>query len=427
MIIYVVEKGDTIYSIAEKYSVSPSRLASDNGLELWDSLVIGQTLVILIPETVHTILPGETLYSIAENYNTTVIELLRNNPQISGSYTLYPGSSLVISYTDEPLGTMLVNGYTYTYINPAVLRYVLPYLSSIIIFTYGINNDGSLIPIDDESIIAAAKEYGVSPVMHLATLTSSGIFSNELAHNILSDEAKMNTLINDVVENIMSKGYGGLDIDFEFVYPEDSASYADFVRRLSERLNPLGYPVIVALAPKTSDDQPGLLYEGHDYSALGSAANFVLVMTYEWGYTYGPPMAVAPINEVKKVLDYAVSRIPPNKIFMGIPNYGYDWPLPYERGITRATSISNEEAVNIARRYGAEIMYDETSASPYFYYTDENNIEHVVWFEDARSMETKLKTALEYGLSGVSYWNLVRPFPQNWPLVNSLYNIAEFS
>ena len=426
MIIYVVQTGDTLYSIAERYSVSPSRLAYDNGLELWDTLVAGQTLVVLIPQTTYIILPGDTLYSIAEKFGTDVIKLLRNNPQITNSYVLYPGSEIVIAYTGTPLGTMLVNGYAYPYINNLTLRQTLPYLSSAIVFTYGINDDGTLIYINDENVTSAAEEYGVTPVMLIATLNSEGVFSNELAHNILNDEAKTEILIENIAENIIEKGYGGLDVDFEFVYPEDSAAYVNFVSRLAQRLNPLGYPVIIALAPKTSDDQTGLLYEGHNYAELGAEVNYVLVMTYEWGYTYSPPMAIAPINSVRRVLDYAVTRIPPDKIFMGIPNYGYDWPLPYEKGITRATSISNFEAVNIARRYGAEIMYDETAQSPYFNYTDENGIAHEVWFEDARSIEVKLKTAFEYGFAGVSYWNLDRPFPQNWLVVNSLYNIAEF-
>ena len=426
MIIYVVQNGDTVYSVAERYSVSPLRLASDNGLELWDTLVVGQTLVVLIPKTAYTILPGDTLYSIAEKFGTDVITLLRNNPQINNGYVLYPGSEIVIAYNDTPLGTMLVNGYAYPYINNLTLRQTLPYLSSVIVFTYGINDNGTLISINDGNVISAAEEYGVTPVMLIATLNSEGVFSNELAHNILNDEAKTEILIENITKNIIEKGYGGLDVDFEFVYPEDSDAYVNFVSRLAERLNPLGHPVIVALAPKTSDDQPGLLYEGHNYAELGAAANYVLLMTYEWGYTYSPPMAVAPINSVRRVLDYAITRIPPDKIFMGIPNYGYDWPLPYEKGITRATSISNAEAVSIARRYGAEIMYDETVQSPYFNYTDENGIAHEVWFEDARSIEAKLKTALEYGFAGVSYWNLDRPFPQNWLVVNNLYNIARF-
>lgn len=97
-------------------------------------------------------------------------------------------------------------------------------------------------------------------------------------------------------------------------------------------LNEYGYIVSVALAPKTSSTQAGLLYAGKDYRALGKAANYVLLMTYEWGYKYGPPMAVAPINKVRQVLDYAVTEIPPQKIHLGIPNYGYDWALPFIKG-----------------------------------------------------------------------------------------------
>lgn len=70
-----------------------------------------------------------------------------------------------------------------------------------------------------------------------------------------------------------------------------------------------------------------------------------MLMTYEWGYTYGPPMAVAPLNMVRRVVEYAVSAIPVEKISLGIPNYGYEWPLPYVRGTTKAQSISNREAV----------------------------------------------------------------------------------
>jgi spore germination protein len=66
------------------------------------------------------------------------------------------------------------------------------------------------------------------------------------------------------------------------------------------------------------------LYQGHDYPVHGALVDHVIIMTYDGGYTFGPPMAVAPLNEVVKVLNYAVTAIPREKIFMGIPNYGYD-------------------------------------------------------------------------------------------------------
>ena len=136
-------------------------------------------------------------------------------------------------------------------------------------------------------------------------------------------------------------------------------------------------------------------------------------------------MAVAPINKVEEVVRYAVERIDYRKIFMGIPNYGYDWALPFVRGVTKADTIGNEEAVALARRVGAEILFDTTAMSPYFYYTDAYNIQHIVWFEDARSIYAKLSLIAKYRLLGAGYWNLMRPFTQNWLVLNSLYDVIK--
>ena len=140
--------------------------------------------------------------------------------------------------------------------------------------------------------------------------------------------------------------------------------------------------------------------------------------TYEWGYTYSAPMAVAPLPNVRRVVEYALTEIPARKIWLGIPNYGYSWPLPTDPGVTRATSISNQYAVELARKYGAEIQYDEKAQSPWFRYRDEDGGQHEVWFEDARSIRAKLGLIREYDLNGAGYWNLDRPFPQNWPVLN---------
>lgn len=123
-----------------------------------------------------------------------------------------------------------------------------------------------------------------------------------------------------------------MELDLEYIPSSERESYVRFTERLAETLRPLGYTVSVALAPKTYDEQPGLLYEGHDYEGLGRAADGVLLMTYEWGYAYGPPQAIAPITKVREVLSFAVTKIPPEKIFLGFPNYAYDWTLPYAPG-----------------------------------------------------------------------------------------------
>ncbi len=423
MNIHIVKSGDTVSGIARQYGVPQFVVTTLNNLEDIPNLVVGQALLILTPTRYHTVNQGETVYSIAQQYGVSVNRIYRNNPILIGQNILYPGQTLVISFESDKTRRIDVNGYAYPYIDRNLLRSTLPYINYITPFTYGITNSGGLVDLEDEELIDIAIEYGVTPLMHLSTLTEQGGFSNELASMVLNSPEIQDSLTDDIIENIQSKGYGGLDIDFEFVYPQDAQLYGDFIGKLAGELNPLGYDVVAALAPKISDTQQGLLYEGHDFRAIGANANAVLLMTYEWGYTYGPPLAVAPIRNVRQVVDYALGIIPPEKIFLGIPNYGYDWTLPYVKGESRADSISNVEAIQIAARNGAEIQFDEVSQSPWFRYTDNEGREHEVWFEDVRSIQQKFNLINEKNLRGAGYWNLMRPFQQNWSLLDYMFDV----
>lgn len=424
MLIHIVRPGDSVYRIALEYDVPMSQIILANDLEHAARLAVGQALVIQFPGQTHTVRAGETASGIARRYGISLRQLYRNNPILGGDPALYPGQTLVIAYDSIPQETLSVNGYAYPYINPALLRSVLPYLSGLTPFTYGFTPDGNLVELDDRALIAAAMQGGVAPLMHLSTLTEEGGFSNALAHTIFTDTAARTTLIEQVVNTIREKEYRGLDVDFEYVYAEDAGAYANFLRQLSDRLNPLGYPVIAALAPKISADQRGTLYEGHDFRAIGAAVDQVLLMTYEWGYTYGPPMAVAPLPNVRQVVEYALSEIPASKIWLGVPAYGYDWPLPFIEGKSKAQSISPQQAVERAVQYGVQIQYSTYAQAPWYRYRDTSGVEHEVWFEDARSIQAKLALISEYGLIGPGYWNLMRPFPQNWRVLNALYHIS---
>lgn len=424
MIIHVVRPGESLYSISRLYKVSPNKIAADNELNNPNRLVIGQTLVILEGTRRHTVAPNESLYTIAASYGLTVNELLAANPQITNAVLIYPGQILNIPSSTRKFGTIEVNGYAFPNISMEVLKKTLPNLTYLSIFSHEVKEDGFLREINDTPLISAARQAGVAPLMVISNLLSGGGFNSDLAHRILSSEQLQDTLLNNVVETLRAKNYYGLDIDFEYIYPEDRELYNNFLRKAVQKLKPLGYSVTTALAPKISANQQGILYQGHDYHVHGQLVSHVILMTYEWGYTYGPPMAVAPINSVRRVLDYAVTAIPRNKILMGIPNYGYDWTLPYERG-TRATTVSNVGAVDLAARVGAEIKYDRLSQAPYFNYYASNGREHVVWFEDARSIRAKLLLANEFRLAGVSYWTIGQYFPQNWLVLNSLYNVKK--
>lgn len=286
MFIYVVQPGDTIESISEQYGISAERIIQDNELTNPEQLVVGQTLVLIRPNRVYTVQEGDTLESIAAAQGVTVLQLLQNNPDLGDRDVLYPGETLYIDYDTEKLRDIVINAYAYPFIDRTVLRKTLPYLTYLTLFTYGFTPEGELISIDDEEIIQMAREYGVAPIMLLSTFTEEGTFSNHLAHQIFENQEAQNILIENILNNMREKGYYGLDVDFEYILPEDRQGYTDFINALTERLNAEGFIVMVALAPKTSADQPGLLYEAHNYAELGAAANEVLLMTYEWGFTY---------------------------------------------------------------------------------------------------------------------------------------------
>ncbi len=372
--------------------------------------------------TIVTIQPGDSLYKIGKNYGVSVEQLVKANGVDPHKY-LVIGDSLIVPSPREKRGKLEVNGYAYPFIERSALQKALPYLTYLSIFSYGVTPEGGLVPPSgDQELIDAARAQGVAPMLVLTTVDESGGFNSERAVSLLENDAYRTRLVQELKAVIEQKGYYGVDVDMEFIPGRLRQNYVDFVAYLEQELQP--HPVFIALAPKTSREQKGLLYEAHDYAGMGAAADRTLIMAYEWGYTYGPPMAVAPMRNVEQVMRFAVEEIPAEKILMGLPNYGYDWRLPYEKG-RPARSIGNYEAVAIARKYGAEIQYDETAQSPWFYYYNNRGDRHEVWFEDARSYQAKLGLAGELGVKGVSIWNIMRYFQPLYTLLDGYFDIVK--
>ncbi|MHC1693875.1 MAG: glycoside hydrolase family 18 protein [Eubacteriales bacterium] len=422
MIIHVVQPGDSVYSISQQYNVPQGKIISENGLINPGNLVVGQTLVINRGQITHTVEQGQSLYTIARMYGLPVGDILLANPRITNPAMLAVGQQITIP-APQKLGTIEVNGYAFPNINSSVLKTTLPYLTYLSIFSYQVKPDGSFDDINDVPLIEQARAAKVAPMMVITNLEPNAGFSSELAHTILSSEELQNKVIDNALSVMREKNYYGLAVDFEYIFPEDREKYNRFLRLASDRLRPK-YILTTALAPKTSSTQQGLLYEAHDYPFHGRTVDHVVLMTYEWGYTYGPPLAVAPVPEVRKVLNYAVTVIPRRKILMGMPNYGYNWTLPYRQG-TAARTVSNSGAVDLAFREGAAIQYDTAQQAPYFEYRDDQGRAHVVWFDDARSIQARLKLVDEYDLGGVSYWTINRWFPQNWLVLSAMYDVRK--
>lgn len=422
MFIYTVKQGDSLNSLARMFGIPAGRIAADNALRDPNKLVIGQNLVIMSDSMRYAVKQGQTLYSISQEFGVPLETLINANPDVN-PISLKPGDVIMIPQEKNVLRRpIVVNGYAYPTISEYALNCALPFLTFLSPFSYSITPTGELIAPDADPLIYRALRNSVMPLM-VVTNIFDGTFSTEVLTQILADPDARERLISSIMYELDSKNYYGLNLDMEYIAPADRESYNAFLSEISSRVHDKGYILVTALAPKYSADQQGILYESHDYPVQGQYADYVVIMTYEWGYTYSAPMSVQPIEEVRKVLTYATSVIPSEKILMGMPNYGYDWTLPYTRG-TPAKSIGFITATDLAAAHNSPILYDEKTQTPYFYYT-ENGVRHVVWFDDPRSFDAKIALVDEFDLAGVSMWTINRCYIPHWLVLQNRYEVVK--
>jgi spore germination protein len=427
MQIHVVQRGETLYSIAREYNSSASIIAASNEIEDPNQLVVGQALVIPIIGSLYWVVPGDSLYSIANSFNVNYLLLARIN-NISPDQPLLVGQRLYIPPRQRE--RIEVNAYVEPrggVVTPQLeqdVRRVSPNLTYLAPFSFQIKRDGSLMspPLNRFSQIA---ELNGAVLMMVVTNIEEGQFSAELGRLILTNEQLQDQLLNNIILTARRLRFKDIHFDMEFLPPENREDYNNFLRKASERLRAEGFLMSTALAPKTSATQEGAWYEAHDYKVHGEVSDFVVLMTYEWGYSAGPPLPVSPIGPVRDVVNYALTEIPSNKIMLGQNLYGYDWALPFIEGGEYARAISPQEAIRIAWDHNATILYDLNAQAPYFNYTSADGKSHIVWFEDARSIQAKFDLIRELSLRGISYWRLGLDFPQNRLLLNDNFYIIK--
>lgn len=367
--IYVVEKDDDLHKIAERFGIPVEKIVSDNGVEKENNVVPGQALFL----------------SLSKDKK--------------------------VSEKGKRIGGFVAAG-----IEPSVLGTALSALTDLLIFSYGFAFDGKIVPpaVNQAWLLDCAVKFGIKPRIVL-TPFSEGAFNNQLVKILLENKEIQERLINNLALEAEKK-YKGVHINFKYILPENKNNFIRFLERMQRAMNEKGCSLSVSVAPKESDGQKGFLVEGMDYELIGKNADEIFLTTYEWGDAYGPPMASAPLDKVRRVIEYAAEKIRPDKLLLGIPNYGYDWMLPYEKGLTRGCVVGNDQAVSAAFRYNTEIEYAGIAQCPWYTYRA-GGMEHVVWFEDTRSICAKWNLVREYGLAGAWYKDLNRPFQGNWSML----------
>lgn len=425
MEIYVVQMGDTINSIADRFGIDVGRLIYDNNLHSPVQLVQGQALVIAYPKQSHLVAQDDTLQSIAATYNVSIIQLLRNNPFLFDRDFLYPGETLVISYYTD--GSITTNGYTFPFIDRDTLIKTLPNLTYLSIFNYRILENYDIFTYDenDTELIKLSKEYSVVPLLLISVLTLHGEPDINTAYRIILDEDGQLQIIEKLIEIMKAKGYGGMNIVFDFLNNSNQLLFINYIKRISERL--LKENLLLFVTINYYDEQ---VIEDIDYSQFSRYVDELTFLQLKWGREQGPPGPVSNINDIKAFINKILSYISPEYISIGNPIIGYDWQLPYVPQITSVMALSLNSVYELAYEKNVIIQFDEASQTPYFTYYEETltfPTMNIVWFVDARSINALLQYIKEVGIQGSGIWNIMVFNPQLWLLFTSQFDLIKLT
>ncbi len=267
--------------------------------------------------------------------------------------------------------------------------------------SYSIDDTGALAGSIAPDILSFAKANGIK-VMPLVT---NKAFSKSIAGAILSDVGKQNSAIKSLVEEAKKNGYAGWQFDFEGMDSSMQKDYSAFVKRAGRALhqNKLTFSVaVIAQISNDPDDYPKDLWQRvigvYDYSSLGTYADFLSLMSYDDPDSKGP---ISPYPWLDKVIRYATSQVPANKLSLGLPLYYWKW----DDGSGKLVGVGGYSGIQnvLARKY--VYGYDQTNKEPYLKYTVGKN-HYTLWYENSKSVADKMTLLKSYGLQGFSAWVL---------------------
>ncbi len=254
------------------------------------------------------------------------------------------------------------------------------------------------------------------------------------------------TLHIDRIMSIVSSGgtdglgFDGVDLDYErFAFVDGRSTWATtrpnwiaFLSELSARLRPLGKLLVVSVPPVYNGDQTNDSgYWVYDYAAMAPLVDRIRVMTYDYSIAAGAPGPVAPINWVEQVIAAVTELVPPSKIQLGIPTYGYDWVVntsgicPVDQR-PESRAMSTARAARTVAERGIVALWDEETAERRFDYVDQLTgvdaqgaatsctVTRTVRYLDAEAIHRRTWLAYRNDLHGVALWALGNDDTRTW-------------
>jgi len=286
-------------------------------------------------------------------------------------------------------------------------------INQLAIFQISIQNNGTLLGRPNRKLINEAHAMGIKVILAVSNLTPQGLFSTALLGRLVRDQDLASLVWQNIRNVLVDYQFDGVNLDLEKALPADRTLFTKLIQTWSTLFKRANFLVTIDIPAKSSDDPLDIWKGSFDYKAIGQAVDEVIIMTYEEHWSASPPGSVASIPWVTDILNYTIANIPPQKIYMGIPLYGYDWS---ERG--GAQVIGYQRAVELARRHGAPLQWDARQHSTFFRY-ETMGVRHTVYFEDPRSLRDKLDLAGQKGIRGVALWEMNLSYPSVWDVLQT--------
>lgn len=443
-IVYAVQPGDTLYSIARRYDTTIEEIMMLNGLTSTE-LTVGQRLKIPLYTEVVIHVDAANIRKGPGTYYPVIAQMTKNArlPEIGAwkdwkKVKLYDNrkgwvqKDLVKEYIHDGERPIISNLGFYTLEEGPALpssydSFVnnTPALSELGMFLFQINKDNPTEIVKfgdftDEYVkeivdIAHKQNIKILPVVHnLLYEKGNTKISKDVVKTLVSNEQNRQAFIQNVINLIEKYDFDGVNIDIEDVYLEDSENLSALYTELGEALREKGYYLSGSIPARVSDDPFNPFSDPFDYEAIGKAVDEFVVMLYnEHGWPGSGPGPVVSIGWMDRVLNYTKTKMPEEKIVGATSVFGFDFNLTTGKN----TYVTYDMAMELADKYNKEIVFDEKTQTPMFAYVDEEGNQHEVWFENRDSIYAKAKKAWDLGVKGLALWRLGMEDPNIWPML----------
>ncbi|KMM39669.1 glycosyl hydrolase [Alkalihalobacillus macyae] len=440
---YTVKSGDSLYQIANNYKTTAKSIMTLNNLSS-DALTIGQTLKIPVySEAVVKSDRANVRTGPGKGYNVITqvkagakffVEGIREN---WFKVKLYDGTNGWISdsvvtfnaYGDDQPVSRIIGYYTLEEgpsLPSSYKSFVSnrPELSQLALFLFRISESnpttiekfGKFSDREIEKLVQLAHDQNIKvmPVVHnLLYKKGDTEPSKKVVQTLVSSEENRRAFALNLVKLIEKYNFDGVDIDIEDVYIEDSEKLSLLYKAIGEELHKKGYFFSASVPSRASDEPVNPFSDPFDYAEIGKHVDQFIVMLYnEFGWPGSPAGPAVTAGWMEKVMTYAKTRIPPEKLVSAISVFGFDFNLDEDK----STYVTYDMAMKLKKKYKAEVQFNEERKTPFFTYEDEEGNKHEVWFENEQSIEAKTRLADELGVQGVALWRLGMEDPAIWSM-----------